>query len=198
MRSPAGAAILALAALSVVATACGPQASGPLFSLRGNVHGAAEPLGHITIAGFDKSRSGTVTLVAWLARGRLVCYGGVAADVPQGLYTCSGLSDTMTRFGPPLVLGKPTFWPGPGLYVAFGFTRDVAAVRVTMFGEVINARVKRLADGTAGVYAFPIPPHGGHGFSSDEITSIVGLSADGSIIARVGKSASVMAFSGQR
>jgi hypothetical protein len=94
-----------------------------------------------------------------------------------------------------LVFGKPIFWVGPGGYIAFGFTRGVTAVRVRMFGKVIRAQVKRLAGRIAGVYAFPIPPHGGHGFSSDDITSVVALGADGSIVARVGRAASIMAFS---
>jgi hypothetical protein len=194
MRSPVRAAILVLVALSVAASGCEPQASGPLFSLRGNLRGA-EPAGAITVAGFGKSRSGTVTLVAWLTRQGQVCYGGVAADVPGGLYECRGPLDGMNRPGPPLAFGKPIFWAGPGSYIAFGFTRGATAVRVTMFGKVIRARVRRLAGGAAGVYAFPIPPHGGHGFSSDDITSVVGLGAGGSVVARAGRAASILAFS---
>jgi hypothetical protein len=193
MRSPVRAAILALAAVSLAASGCGPQPGGPLFSLRGNLHGQ-EPTGSVTVVGFEKSRSGTVTLVAWLTRQGLVCYGGVAADLPGGVYDCRGPLDGMNKPGPPSVFGKPIFWVGPGFYIAYGFTRGATAVRVTMFGKIIEARVSRLAGGAAGVYAFPIPPHGGHGFSSDEITSVVGLGVGGAIVARVGRAASIMSF----
>lgn len=189
MRSRLGATFLAIAATTLTASACQPQATGPLFDLKHNLHGV-KPRGTITIVGFDKSRSGTTTLVAWLTRDGYVCYGEVAADHPSGSYHCVGTPAGLSSPGPPMLFGKPIFMPGYQFYAAFGIARNITSVQVTILGKVAKAQVRPLAGGAAaGIYAFPIRG----GLSSSQITSVVGLDAAGSVVARVGPDASIMA-----
>lgn len=189
MRSRLGAAFLAIAAVLLAASACQPQARGPLFDLKDNLHGA-KPRATITIVGFDKSHSGTTTLVAWLTRDGYLCYGEVAADHPSGSYHCVGTPAGLSSPGPPVVYGKPIFTPGYGLYAAFGIARNIASVQVTILGKVTRAQVRPLAGGAAaGVYAFTFRG----GLSSAQISSVVGLDAAGHVVARVGPDASIMA-----
>ena len=189
LRSRLGAAFLAIAAVTLAASACQPQARGPLFDLKDNLHGV-KPRGTITIVGFDQSRWGTTTLVAWLTRDGYLCYGEVAADHPRGDYHIAGTPAGLSSPGPPRLFGKPVFMAGYGFYAAFGIARNITSVQVTMRGKVTRAQVRPLAGGAAaGVYEFTFRD----GLSTAEITSIVGLDAAGSVVARVGPDASVMA-----
>jgi hypothetical protein len=189
MRSRLGAAFLAIAVVLLAASACQPQARGPLFYLKDNLHGA-EPRATITIVGFDKSRSGTTSLVAWLTKDGYLCYGEVAAEHPRGSYDCVGAPAGLSSPGSALVYGKPIFMPGFGFNAAFGIARNITSVRLTIRGKVTTAQVRPLAGGAAaGVYAFTFRD----GLSSAQITSVVGLDAAGHVVARVGPHASIMA-----
>ena len=136
-----------------------------------------KPRGTITVVGFDKSRWGTATLVAWLTRYGYLCYGEVAANHPRGSYHIVGTPAGLSSPGPPLLFGKPIFMAGYGFDVAFGIARNMTSVQVTIGGKVTKAQVRPLAGGVAaGVYAFLFRG----GLSTDEITSVVGLDAVGS------------------